>query len=63
MLTASIVTFHHSTKDVCKVVNCILSSTIEILYIIDNSSNDALREFAEFSKKIQYIHSLNVGYG
>ena len=32
-------------------------------FIIDNSSNDSLREFASLSDKIAYIHSDNLGFG
>lgn len=63
MITASIVTYHHHFKDIRKVIECILSSPVSILYIIDNSSNDRLRELAKISAKIKYIHSVNLGYG
>lgn len=36
---------------------------MEILYIVDNSSNDGLRELAKISERITYIHSANLGYG
>lgn len=32
-------------------------------YIIDNSSNDSLREYSQISEKIKYIHSQNLGFG
>ena len=63
MITASIVTYHHHFKDIRKVIECILSSPVSILYIIDNSSNDRLRELAKISAKIKSIHSVNLGYG
>lgn len=63
MITASIVTYHHHFKDIRKVIECILSSPVSILYIIDNSSNDRLRELAKISAKIKHIHSVNLGYG
>ena len=63
MITASIVTYHHHFKDIRKVIECILSSPVSILYIIDNSSNHRLRELAKISAKIKYIHSVNLGYG
>ena len=40
-----------------------MRSPIQKLYIIDNSSNDELREFVQENKRIHYIHSLNLGYG
>lgn len=38
-------------------------SKIDKLYIIDNSSNDELRELVRNNSRIHYIHSLNLGYG
>lgn len=63
MITASIVTYHHHINDIRKVTECVLSSSVSILYIIDNSSNDRLRELVKISDKIKYIHSVNLGYG
>lgn len=40
-----------------------MSSPIELLYVIDNSSNDELRDFVKDNPRIRYIHSLNLGYG
>lgn len=63
MLTASIVTYQHSICEIRKVVDCVLNSTVKILYVVDNSSNDSLRELIGVSDKIRYIYSLNLGYG
>lgn len=63
MLTASIVAYHNPLAELQRVVNCILASPIDILYIIDNSSNDSLRELAGGSNRIRYIHSENLGFG
>ena len=63
MITASIVTFHTSHSDLSRLIDCVLSSAIEILYIIDNSSNDELREFVKNKSRVCYIHSINLGYG
>lgn len=60
---ASIVTFHTNHSDLNRLIDCVMNSPIEKLYIIDNSSNDELRYFVENRNNIQYIHSLNLGYG
>lgn len=63
MITASIVTFHTRHSDLSRLIDCVMKSPIEKLYIIDNSSNDELREFVCDNPKIHYIHSVNLGYG
>ena len=63
MITASIVVYHTAARELLRVINCAVRSAIEILYIIDNSSNDSLRELKDVSEKIVYIHSDNLGYG
>ena len=40
-----------------------MASSVDILYIVDNSSNDELRDFLKDNHRIRYIHSLNLGYG
>ena len=63
MTTGSIVTFHTAFADLHRLVSCVLQSDIEILYIIDHSSNDSLRELKAMSERIVYIYSDNLGYG
>lgn len=63
MIIASIVAFHTATDDLHRLVNCVLQSKIDILYVIDNSSNDSLRELKNMSERVVYIHSDNLGYG
>lgn len=63
MITASIVTFHTKHCDLMRLLQCIKTSPIDKLYIIDNSSNDELREVVKGNEKIHYIHSINLGYG
>lgn len=63
MLTASIVTFHTKNSDLIRLINCVLESPIDKLYIIDNSSHDALRDLVNSYPQVSYIHSLNLGYG
>ncbi len=63
MITASIVTFHTSRHELYRLIDCVKKSSIDKLYIIDNSSNDELRELIKNFSEIHYIHSLNLGYG
>lgn len=63
MITAAVVTFHTSRKDLVRLMDCVLQSSIDKFFIIDNSTNDALREFASASERIAYIHSDNLGFG
>ena len=63
MLTASLVLYHNSMCDVDTIINCVLKSPIDKLYIIDNSRNDSFRILEKRSDKIRYIHNENIGYG
>lgn len=63
MITASLVTYHTKPSDLLRLIECVLKSDISIFYIIDNSSNDSLREYSKISDKIKYIHSQNLGFG
>ena len=63
MLTASLVLYHNSMSDVDTIINCVLKSPIDKLYIIDNSRNDSFRILEKRSDKIRYIHNENIGYG
>lgn len=63
MITASIVAYHTPMDELSRLLDCIVRSNIDILYLIDNSSNDSLRELADTSPKIVYIYSDNLGFG
>ena len=63
MITASIVTFHTSHKDLKRLIECVEQSEVQVLFVIDNSSNDELRDFVKDNSRIRYIHSVNLGYG
>lgn len=63
MVTASVVTHHTSHKDLTHLIDCVLQSSINKIFIIDNSTNDALREFQSISERIVYIYSDNLGFG
>lgn len=63
MITASIVAYHTPAEELSYLLDCVIYSCIDFLYLIDNSSNDSLREFANKSPKIIYIYSDNLGFG
>ena len=63
MISSSIVTFHTNHKDLFRLIDCVKNAPIDKLFIIDNSSNDELREYVTKDPKIHYIHSINLGYG
>lgn len=63
MITASIVAFHTKHDELKRLLDCALTGYIDRLFIIDNSSNDELRDFVKDNDKVNYIHSLNLGYG
>lgn len=63
MIIASIVTFHTQHSDLQRLITCVMRAPIDRLFIIDNSSNDELRDFVKDNSRIIYIHSLNLGYG
>lgn len=63
MVTGSIVVFHTKRDELKRLIDCVLRSEIEALYVIDNSTNDELRDFVKDNDKVNYIHSLNLGYG
>lgn len=63
MITASIVAYHTPVDELSHLLQCVCQSSIDILYLIDNSSNDSLRELSNSSPKIVYIFSDNLGFG
>ena len=63
MITASIVAYNTDREQLCRVLHCALYSSIECIYLIDNSPNDALRVMEKYSSRIRYIHNANIGYG
>lgn len=63
MLAASLVLYHNSPQEVEKLLECVLKSSIDKLYIIDNSRNDSFRILEKRSERIRYIHNENIGYG
>jgi GT2 family glycosyltransferase len=65
MLTASIVLFNTDRDELNTVVGCVSDSCVAIIYLIDNSLTDEIREFATgLSSKVVYIQGQgNIGFG
>ena len=63
MICASIVTFHTSLCDLKRLFDCVLNSSIDKLYIVDNSSEDSIKEFVKQYPIVEYISNMNNGYG
>ena len=63
MIAASIVAYHTPSGELSHLLECVMKSSIDILYLIDNSTNDSLRELERPYSKVIYIHSLNMGFG
>ena len=63
MITASIVAYHTPINELSHLLECIVHSVLDVLYLVDNSSNDSLRELSSMSRKIVYIYSDNLGFG
>ena len=64
IVTASLVLYHNSDFDILKVINSIINSKIYIkLYVIDNSSDDSIKELlVDFD--LYYIkNNKNLGFG
>ena len=63
MISASLVLYHNRQSDVDKVLDSVLHSKIDCLYIIDHSSDDIFKSLVEKSDRIHYVHTANDGYG
>lgn len=63
MITASIVTYKSNIEDIQELVKIIINN-INILYIVDNSPSDQLREIVSINPNIEYIFGQgNIGFG
>jgi len=64
-INASIVLYHNKKEQLTKVIKSFLDTSLEVkLYLIDNSSNDDLKELEMIDKRIEYIfNNANLGYG
>jgi GT2 family glycosyltransferase len=64
-INASIVLYHNKKEQLIKAINSFLNTDLNVkLYLIDNSSNDNLKELAKLDNRIEYIfNNSNLGYG
>jgi GT2 family glycosyltransferase len=63
MLTTSISITNPPEKQIIRLLNCIAKSNFDIVYIIDNSTNDRYRFLTRQYNNIRYIYGDNLGYG
>ncbi len=65
MITASIVTYQTNPQELKTLLECVNQSEIQLLYVVDNSPKDTLRELVHKTcLKAEYIFGQgNVGYG
>jgi len=64
-VNASIVLYHTQKEQLLRAVNSILTTSLNgRLYLVDNSSNDNLKEFDRLDRRIEYTYNnANLGYG
>ncbi len=64
-INASIVLYHNKKEQLVKAINSFLNTDLKVkLYLVDNSSNDELKELSKIDSKIEYIfNNANLGYG
>lgn len=63
MITVSIVTYNTSLTELEKVLECLATEPVDVIYVVDNSSSRKIEEFLKSHDKVIYIPSANDGYG
>jgi len=63
MITASIVTYKNSPEECRTILNCLLSNSIDRIFVIDHSPDSHLASLVAVSDKVEYIRHANLGYG
>lgn len=64
MITISIVTYHSPISELSKIINCLLDVEDVIIIIVDNSSNNTIRDQLPKTDKLTYIfNNENMGFG
>ena len=63
MITSSIVLYKNELSECYSILDCILATQIEKIYLVDHSGNDNLSVLSSYSPKIEYIRHENLGYG
>jgi len=64
-LNASIVLYHNKKDQLIKAIKSFLDTDLKVkLYLVDNSTNDDLKELTQLDARIEYIfNNANLGYG
>jgi len=64
-ISVSIVLYDNTFEQIEKAINSFLNTNLKVkLYLIDNSSNNYLKELVNLDKRIEYIfNNANLGYG
>lgn len=63
MISASLVLYNNLYSDINKVLESILNSRIDCLYIVDHSLDNYFSVLTNRSDKIKYLYTENDGYG
>lgn len=63
MITVSIVTFHTDLNELTQCLKALESRSISMIFIIDNSKDEAIRRFCFSKTNVEYIPQKNIGYG
>lgn len=65
MITSSIILFKTSKSFINTIIGCVNESSIDKLYVVDNSPTNELKSFVlSLSDKVEYIYGQgNIGYG
>ena len=64
-INASIVLYHNKKEQLIKAIESFLNTNLDVkLYLVDNSSNNELKELKSIDSRIEYIfNDANLGYG
>ena len=64
-INASIVLYHNKKEQLTKAIKSFLNTELKVkLYLVDNSSNDDLKELEKLDDRVEYIfNNANLGYG
>ncbi|MBA3025310.1 MAG: glycosyltransferase family 2 protein [Sulfurimonas sp.] len=65
LVNASIVLYHNKREQLKKVIDSFLGTQLDVLlYLVDNSADDTLKDLAALDNRIIYIfNNANLGYG
>ena len=64
-INASIVLYHNKKEQLAKAIESFLNTDLDVkLFLVDNSSNDDLKDLKSIDSRIEYIfNNANLGYG